>query len=202
MVAHGALIGLLCCVLGASCGDDDADGDAGSRTDAGARDAQVSDARAAGDAGVVYDAGMDGDAGTCPGIEPAWLVAGPAVRASFDDVCGKAGCPATWSDALASAGDDDADAGAGVFGGCYFTTTGCGVDTLFVTWGTHTKLWHYDHDTGELIGAADQFTDLLQGRCDFIERHAGRNDRPVCRDLVQKPLPSADCWPNGEDAGP
>ena len=104
-----------------------------------------------------------------------------AQRISLTDFCEQADCPADWETALARAqvGYDDAGIPGAVYFGCYVEVTGCGVDTLVWSSGTPGVQWNFDHATGELIGAASVFTDVVSGPCDFNEVHAGR-DRPKC----------------------
>jgi hypothetical protein len=179
------------------CGDDDADtidgGDDGA-VDAGARDAGDAAGRDAGDAG-------DGAVCDLEFTQP-WLSYGPAKRASLDELCGKDSCPANWEAALARA----RAAGVGDLNdGCYEARTLCGVDRLSLNWGTHGWIWVFDHETGELIGAANQFTDSLSpGACSFIEVVAG-TDEPASKPQGPCPAPAPPtyygfCW-HEEDAG-
>lgn len=138
----------------------------------------------------------DGDV-ECSGVEPGWLNGGPATRDSLSTVCIDDGaCPPTWSAAL----DSTATSGdAGTFQGCAATQTGCGVDSLVLNAGTHGWVWHYDHESGVLIGAAHQFTDEVQGMCGVVENHGGRKRAADCAHVVEKQLPNSRCKP--EDGG-
>jgi hypothetical protein len=166
------LFGFLVAAL-AGCGDDD-DDDSDAGRDAGA---DIVD----GGAGAVDASSIDaGDAATCDvEFTTPWISYTPAKRASLDELCGKDDCPKNWEAALArarAAKPEEPNVG------CYVAWSRCGSNKLELSWITHDWIWVFDADTGALIGAAHQFTDLAgPGACSFVEVVAGTDgsaDKP------------------------
>jgi hypothetical protein len=178
------------------CGDDDSgDGVRGGGADGGTRAAL--DAAVLSDAGSAKDGTVACEASAFYGDEhPAGSQSRAdlhSIRAPLDTFCAQRGCPTSFASARDEAVATELEF-RGSDGSCQCllrVINGCGVDTVEVQCPTGGSQWNFDHDTGELVGAAFAIDHLLYAAdCEYREIHAGRA-RPACPEVqIEMPCES------------